>query len=66
VTQDIDKINRPSRVRRAIWFDLGCLSTSRASPNDTWIVIIVIIIIGEVKVVGFEHRGAIIAQSYLF
>jgi len=41
------------------------LSTSKASPNDTGIVII-IIIIGEVEVVGFEHRGAIIAQSFLF
>jgi hypothetical protein len=59
------KINRPSRVRRAIWFDLDCLSTSRASPNDTGIVII-IIVIGEVEVVVIEHCGAIIAQSFLF
>jgi len=62
---DLHKINRPSRVRRAIWFDLGCFSTSRASPNDTGIVII-IIVIGEVEVVVFEHRVAIIAQSFLF
>jgi hypothetical protein len=56
----IHKINRPSRVRRAIWFDLGCLSTSRASPNDRGIVIIVIIIvIGEVEIV-------IVEQSLLF
>jgi hypothetical protein len=41
----LHKINRPSRVRRAIGFDLDYLSTSKASPNDTGIVII---IIGEV------------------
>jgi hypothetical protein len=63
MTCDIDKINRPSRLRRAIGFDLSYSSTSKASPNDTEIVII-IIIIGEV--VDFEHCGAIIAQSYLF
>jgi hypothetical protein len=39
------------------------LSTSKASPNDTGIVII-IIIIGEVEIVIVEHRGAIIAQSF--
>jgi hypothetical protein len=59
---DLYKINRPSRLRRAIGFDLGYLSTSKASPDDTGIVII--IVIGEV--VGFEHRGGIIAQSLLF
>ncbi len=59
MTCDIDKINRPSHLRRAIGFDLGYLSTSKASPNDTGIVIIVIIIIGEVVIV--EHRGGIIA-----
>ena len=59
----LHKINRPSRLRRAIGFDLIYSSTSKASPNDTGIVII-IIIIGEV--VGFEHRGGIIAQSLLF
>jgi hypothetical protein len=37
-------------------------STSKASPNDTGIVIIVIII-GEVVVI--EHRAQIIAQSIL-
>jgi hypothetical protein len=47
--------NRPSHSRRAIGFDLCYPSTSKASPNDTWIVII-IIIIGEVVVV--KHRGA--------
>jgi hypothetical protein len=50
----IYKINRPSRLRRAIGFDLGYPSTSKASPNDTGIVII--IVIGEAVV--FEHwRG---------
>jgi hypothetical protein len=48
-------------LRRAIGFDLNFPSTGRASPNDTGIVIIVIIVIGEVVVV--EHRGGIIAQS---
>jgi hypothetical protein len=43
---------------------LSYSSTSKASPNDTGIVIvIIIIIIGEVVVV--EHRGAIIAQSLM-
>jgi len=60
---DVDKINRPSRLRRAILFDLFYSSTSRASPNDTEIVIIIIIIIGEVKLVF--HNGGIIAQTYL-
>jgi len=67
MTWNIHKINRPSRLRRAIGFDLIYLSTSKASPNDTGIVIIaIIIIIGEVKVVVGEHGGAIIAQSFLF
>jgi hypothetical protein len=59
MTCDVDKINRPSRLRRAIGFDLSYSSTSKASPNDTGIVIIVIIIIGEVVVAG--HSGGIIA-----
>jgi hypothetical protein len=42
---------------------LSYSSTSKASPNDTGIVII-IIIIGKVEIVGFEHRGEIIAQSF--
>jgi hypothetical protein len=44
---------------------LSYSSTSKASPNDTGIVII-IIIIGKVEVVDFEHRGEIIAQSFFF
>ena len=57
VVKDLYKINRPSRLRRAIGFDLSYLSTSKASPNDTGIVIIVIIIaIGKLDAV--VHRGA--------
>jgi len=37
------------------------LSTSKASPNDTGIVIIIIIMIGKLDVV--DHRARIIAQS---
>jgi len=46
-------------------FDLTCFysSTSKASPNDTGIVIIVIIIVGEAKLMF--HGGGIIAQTYL-
>jgi hypothetical protein len=54
----VDKINRPSRMRRAIGLTCYCLSTSKASPNNSWIIIIVIIIVGEV--VWFEHRACII------
>jgi len=57
------KINRPSRLRRAIGFDLSYLSTSKASPNDTGIVIIiVIIIVGEIRF--WLHGGGIIAQRF--
>ena len=56
----LDKINRPSRLRRAIGFFKSLLLTSKASPNDIGIVII--IIIGEVKLIF--HNGGIIAQSY--
>jgi hypothetical protein len=56
----LDKINRPSRLRRAIGFDLSYSSTSKASPNDTGIVII--IIIGEDDSV--LHSGGIIAQRF--
>jgi len=54
MTCDIHKINRPSRLRRAILFDLSYSSTCKASPNDAEIVIvIIIIIIGEEIIV--EH-----------
>jgi hypothetical protein len=49
-------------LRRAIGFDFSYLSTSKASPNDTGIVIIVIIIIGEVE--SGLHGGGIIAQRF--
>lgn len=61
VVQDLYKINRPSRLRRAIGFDLSYSSTSKASPNDTGIVII--IIIGKVD--ASLHGAAIIAQRFL-
>ena len=48
-------------MRRAIGFDLSYSSTSKASPNDTGIVIIIIIMIGKLDVV--DHRARIIAQS---
>jgi len=60
----IDKINRPSHVRRAIWFFGTFFSTSQASPNDTAIIVIVIIVtitIGEAKFL--VHDGGIILQS---
>jgi hypothetical protein len=49
-------------LRRAIRFDFFQLSASKASPIDTGIVIIIIIVIGEADS-GF-HNGGIIAQSY--
>ena len=52
------KINRPSRLRRAIGFDLSYLLTSKASPDDRGIIII--IIISEVE--SGLHGGGIIAQ----
>ncbi len=60
VVKDLYKINRPSRLRRAIGFDLSYSSTSKASPNDTGIVII--IIIGEIQF--WLHGGGIIAQRF--
>lgn len=51
------KINRPSRLRRAIGFDLSYLLTSKASPEDRGIIII---IISEVE--SGLHAGGIIAQ----
>jgi len=47
-------------LRRAIGFDLSYSSTSKASPNDTGIVII---IIGKVD--ASLHSAAIIAQRFL-
>jgi hypothetical protein len=60
-----NKINRPSLVRWAIGFLLcSYLSTSKASPNDSEIVIIVIIIVG--KAVRVLHGDGIIAQRLHF
>ena len=55
----IDKINRPSQFASGDWFDLRDGSICRASPNDTRIVVVVIIVIGEVEIV--LHGGGIIA-----
>jgi hypothetical protein len=56
------KINRPSWCLGSTsgdWFDLSYLSTSKASPNDSGIVII--IIVGEVDLI--EHDVHYIAQT---
>jgi hypothetical protein len=46
------------------WFPLRTFFlTSKASPNDSGIVIIVIIVVGEAKLV--LHMGGIIAQTVL-
>jgi hypothetical protein len=48
MTDVIDKINRPPLLRWAIgFFFRSYFSTSKASPNDLRIVIVVIIIVGE-------------------
>jgi hypothetical protein len=64
MTDVIDKINRPSLLRWAIGF-LFCsyFSTSKASPNDSKIVIIVIIIGKAMQVL---HSDGIIAQRHFF
>ena len=61
----IDKINRPSQLRWAIRF-LFCsyFSTSKASPNDSEIVIVIIIIVDEAE--QGLHSDGIIAQRYYF
>jgi hypothetical protein len=51
---DTDKINRPSLMRRAIWIDLSYLSTSKASPNDSGIVIVIIVVGEAVRVLHDE------------
>jgi hypothetical protein len=61
----IDKINRPSLLRWAIGFlFFSYFSTSKASPNDSEIVIVVIIIVGEAARVS--HGDGIIAQRLYF
>jgi hypothetical protein len=61
----IYKINRPSLLRWAIGF-LFCsyFSTSKASPNDSGIVTVVIIIVDEA--VRVLHSDGIIAQRTYF
>ena len=60
-----DKINRPTLLRWAIGFLLKTyFSTSKASPNDLKIVIVVIIIVGEVDFI--LHGDGIIAQRLYF
>jgi hypothetical protein len=61
---NLDKINRPSLLRWAIVF-LFCsyFSTSKASPNDSGIVIIIIIVVGE-AVTGLHGDGIIAQRSY--
>jgi hypothetical protein len=65
ITDAVDKINRPSLLRWAIGFLLGTyFSTSKASSNDSKIVIVVIIIVGET--VEVLHNDGIIAQRHYF
>ncbi len=60
---DVDKINRPSHLRRAISFDLSICQLAKLRPTMRAIVIVIIIvIIGEAELV--DHDGGIIAQSY--
>jgi hypothetical protein len=61
MTYVIDKINRPSLLRWAIGFLFcSCFSTSKASPNGSEIVIVIIIVVGEAVIV--LHGDGIIAQ----
>jgi hypothetical protein len=65
MTDAVDKINRPSLLRWAIGFLLRTYySSSKASPNDLKIVIIVIIIVSEA--IWVSHGDGIIAQRYYF
>jgi len=59
----IDKINRPSLVRRAIGFVQNYFLTGKASPNNPGIVIVVIIVVTG-KAESILHGDGIIAQSY--
>ncbi|HEY9527625.1 MAG TPA: hypothetical protein VIR02_11105, partial [Anaerolineales bacterium] len=52
----------PFAIALGDWFPLRTyFSTSKASPNDSEIVIVVIIVIGEAQLV--LHMGGIIAQT---
>jgi len=64
MTTDVDKINRPSLLRRATWFHFSYLALARLRPTIVQIVIVIIIIvIGEAH--SRFHDGGIIAQSVL-
>ena len=55
----------PFAVALGDWFSLRkYFLTSRASPNDTEIVIIVMIIVGDAQLV--RHDGGIIAQRQVY
>lgn len=63
VVNVLDKINRPSHLRRAIYFDLSVCQLVKLRPTMRAIVIVIIIvIIGETKIE--LHSCCIIAQSY--
>ena len=63
VVNILDKINRPSRLRRAILFDLSVCQLAKLRPTICSIVIVIIIvIIGEVQTV--IHSGGIIAHFH--
>jgi hypothetical protein len=63
VVKVLYKINRPSHLRWAIWFDFLICLLARLRPTIRSIVIIIIVvIIGEANT-GF-HDGGIIAQSH--
>jgi hypothetical protein len=54
----------PFAIALGDWFPLRtCFLASKASPNDSGIVIIVVIIIGEAK--PDFHIGGIIAQFWM-
>jgi hypothetical protein len=55
---DVDKINRPSRVRWAIWFDFFICPLARLRPTiHPIVIVIIIVIIGEAELV--YHDGAL-------
>jgi hypothetical protein len=61
---NLDKINRPSLLRWAIGFLFSSyFSTSKASPNDAEIVIVIIIVVGE-AVIGLHGDGIIAQRTY--
>jgi hypothetical protein len=57
---NLDKINRPSRLRWAIGLTSVYSSTCKASPNDSGIIVIIITVGEEIF---FLHTAGIIAYS---